>query len=62
MSEKTNEEKLKILQERLATIQHKKEKEQQSITEKNKPVAPVFKEELVENPYTTFNTRTKRKN
>jgi hypothetical protein len=48
MSEKTNEEKLKILQERLATIQHKKEKEQQSITEKNKPVAPVFKEELVE--------------
>lgn len=48
MSEKTNEEKLKILQERLATIQHKKEKEQQSITEKNKPLAPVFKEELVE--------------
>ena len=48
MSEKTNEEKLKILQERLATIQHKKEKEQQSITEKNKPVAPVFNEELVE--------------
>ena len=48
MSEKTNEEKLKILQERLATIQHKKEKEQQSITEKNKPVAPVFKEDLVE--------------
>jgi hypothetical protein len=48
MSERTNEEKLKILQERLATIQHKKEKEQQSITEKNKPVAPVFNEELVE--------------
>ena len=48
MSEKTNEEKLKILQERLATIQHKKEKEQQSITEKNKPLSPVFKEELVE--------------
>ena len=48
MSERTNEEKLKILQERLATIQHKKEKEQQSITENNKPVAPVFNEELVE--------------
>jgi len=60
MSEKTNEEKLKILQERLATIQHKKDKNKKKSgfstekkdsgfsTEKNKPVAPIFKQELVE--------------
>ena len=59
MSEKTNEEKLKILQERLATIQHKKDKNKKKSgfstekkdsgfsTEKNKPVAPIFKQELV---------------
>ena len=50
MSERTNEEKLRILQDRLATIQNKNEIEQQIKTEQNKPVAPVFKEELVNQP------------
>jgi len=50
MSERTNEEKLRILQDRLATIQNKNDIEQQIKTEKNKPVAPVFKEELVNQP------------
>jgi len=50
MSERTNEEKLRILQDRLATIQNKNETEQQIKTEQNKPVAPVFKEELVNQP------------
>ena len=36
MSERTNEEKLRILQDRLATIQNKNEIEQQIKTEKNK--------------------------
>ena len=50
MSERTNEEKLRILQDRLATIQNKNEIEQQIKTEQNKPVAPVFKEALVNQP------------
>ena len=47
MSNKTNEEKLRILQERLATIQKKKDTEKQVEVEKTQPVSPVFKEELV---------------
>ena len=47
MSDKTNEEKLRILQERLATIQQKEEVEQEEKIQKNKPVAPVFEEDLV---------------
>lgn len=43
MSDNTNEEKLRILQERLAQIQQKKEEK----IEKSKPVAPVFEEDLV---------------
>ena len=47
MSDKTNEEKLRILQERLANIQQKKEIHQEEKIQQNKPVAPVFEEELV---------------
>jgi len=50
MSNKTNEEKLRILQERLATIQKKKDTEKQVEVEKTQPVSPVFKEELVNQP------------
>ena len=50
MSDKTNEEKLRILQERLANIQQKKEIHQEEKIQKNKPVAPVFEEELVNRP------------
>ena len=50
MSDKTNEEKLRILQERLASIQQKKETNQEEETQKNKPVTPVFEEELVNHP------------
>jgi len=47
MNDKTNEEKLRILQERLASIQQKKEIHQEEKIQQNKPVAPVFEEELV---------------
>ena len=47
MSDKNNEEKLRILQERLASIQQKKEIQQEDKTHHNKPVSPVFEEELV---------------
>jgi len=47
MNDKTNEEKLRILQERLANIQQKKEIHQEEKIQQNKPVAPVFEEELV---------------
>jgi len=50
MSDKTNEEKLRILQERLASIQQKKEIQQEAKIQQNKPVAPVFEEELVNHP------------
>jgi len=50
MSDKTNDEKLRILQERLATIQQKKEIQQEEKIQQNKPVAPVFEEELVNHP------------
>ena len=50
MSDKTNEEKLRILQERLASIQQKKEIQQEEKIQQNKPVAPVFEEELVNHP------------
>ena len=50
MNDKTNEEKLRILQERLANIQQKKEIHQEEKIQKNKPVAPVFEEELVNRP------------
>ena len=48
MSNKTNEEKLRILKDRLPDIQQKKEKNQEKEVE-NKYVAPVFEEELVNN-------------
>ncbi|MBT4738253.1 MAG: hypothetical protein HOO15_03420, partial [Flavobacteriales bacterium] len=47
MSDKTNEEKLRILKERLATIQQKKETNYTEEVKKDKPVAPVFEEDLV---------------
>ena len=47
MSNKTNEEKLRILHERLDTIQKKKESKQQEIIDQSKPITPVFKEDLV---------------
>ena len=47
MSDKTNEEKLRILQERLASIQQKKGIQQEEKIQQNKPVPPVFEEELV---------------
>ena len=47
MSDKTNEEKLRILKERLATIQQKEETNHTKEVEKDKPVAPVFEEDLV---------------
>ena len=50
MNDKTNEEKLRILQERLASIQQKKGIHQEEKIQQNKPVAPVFKEELVNHP------------
>lgn len=46
MSDNTNEEKLRILQERLAQIQQKKEVKQEEKIEKSKSVAPVFEEDL----------------
>ena len=50
MSDKTNEEKLRILQERVANIQQKKEKQQEEKIQQNKPTAPVFEEELINQP------------
>ena len=47
MSDKTNEEKLRILKERLATIQQKEETNHTEEVKKDKPVAPVFEEDLV---------------
>jgi hypothetical protein len=47
MSDKTNEEKLRILQERLSSIQQKKEVKQEERIQQNKPVSPVFEEDLV---------------
>ena len=47
MSDKTNEEKLRILKERLATIQQKEETNHTKEVKKDKPVAPVFEEDLV---------------
>ena len=47
MIDKTNEEKLRILKERLATIQQKKETNHTEEVKKDKPVAPVFEEDLV---------------
>lgn len=47
MSDNTNEEKLRILQERLAQIQQKKEVKQKEKIENSKPIAPVFEEDLV---------------
>lgn len=47
MSDKTNEEKLRILKERLATIQQKKETNHTEEVKKDKPVDPVFEEDLV---------------
>ena len=38
MSDKTNEEKLRILQERLASIQQKKEIQQEDKIQHNKPL------------------------
>ena len=47
MSDKTNEEKLRILQERLSAIKQKETTRQEIREEKNKPIAPIFEEGLV---------------
>ena len=47
MSDKTNEEKLRILQERLTTIKQKQIAKQEERMEQNKPISPVFEEDLV---------------
>jgi len=60
MSDKTNEEKLRILKERLATIQQKEEINHTEKVERNKPVAPVFEEDLV-NERKTESDSTKKK-
>ena len=56
MIDKTNEEKLRILQERLASIQQKKEIQQEDKIHHNKPVSPVFEDALRQlgMPYTAF--------
>ena len=61
MSDKTNEEKLRILQERLASIQQKKGIQQEEKIQQNKPVAPVFEEELVNQPNIDPIAKTPRK-
>ena len=61
MSDKTNEEKLRILKERLATIQQKEEINHTEKVERNKPVAPVFQEELVNHPNIDPIEKTPRK-
>ncbi|MBT4479265.1 MAG: hypothetical protein HOC66_07630, partial [Flavobacteriales bacterium] len=61
MSDKTNEEKLKILKERLATIQQKKEINHTEKVERNKHVSPVFEEELVNHPNIDPIEKTPRK-
>ena len=48
MRDKTNEEKLRILKERLATIQQKEGTKHIKEVEKDKPIAPVFEEDLVD--------------
>ena len=60
MSDKTNEEKLRILKERLATIQQKEETNHTEEVKKDKPVAPVFEEDLV-NERKTESDSTKKK-
>ncbi|MGY8988049.1 MAG: SPOR domain-containing protein [Flavobacteriales bacterium] len=47
MSDKTNEEKLRILQERLTTIKQKQISKQEARMEQSKPISPVFEEDLV---------------
>jgi len=47
MTDKTNEDKLRILQERLSAIKQKEITKQEVRTEKNTPVAPIFEENLV---------------
>ena len=48
MSDKTNEEKLRILQERLSQIQQKEDKKlQEERVENSRPVTPVFEENLI---------------
>ena len=47
MSDKTNEEKLRILQERLTTIKQKQIAKQEARMEQSKPISPVFEEDLV---------------
>ena len=60
MSDKTNEEKLRILKERLATIQQKKETNHTEEVKKDKPVDPVFEEDLV-NEHKPESDSTKKK-
>ena len=60
MSDKTNEEKLRILKDRLATIQQKEETNHTEEVKKDKPVAPVFEEDLV-NERKTESDSTKKK-
>ena len=47
MSKKTNEEKLKILQERLSVINKKQNEAESTRKEENKKTSPVFEEDLV---------------
>ena len=47
MSERSNEEKLRILKERLAQIQEKKETHQEDKVENKKIIAPIIEEDLV---------------
>ena len=60
MNDKTNEEKLRILQERLANIQQKKEIQQEEKIQQNKPVAPVFEENLVNEDKPKSNSTKKK--
>ena len=60
MSKKTNEEKLKILQERLSAIKKNQEVKMESKKEENKKVSPVFEEDLV-NDQSDNRSKTKKK-
>ena len=60
MRDKTNEEKLRILKERLATIQQKEVTKNTKEVKKEKPITPVFEEELVnEHKQESDSTKTK---
>ena len=60
MSDKTNEEKLRILQERLSSIQQKKEVPQEEKIQQDKPVTPEFEEDLVSETETDTDSTKKK--